>query len=426
MMYKVLKETNIENTPHVLFIGGWTKPIQDALDRGYTVSYIGSYTKHVYFDGTILEKCFYKKEIDTTNIPVCVYYAEELYKEKPFDLVVSFNEGALDTACIIAKIFNVKGSSYNANMITRNKDMMREILAGKDFSIDSIVCNNINDIDEFLNKKDSIIIKPPIGAGGKGVSKLDIGDDVEVFIKDNGIQLPILVEEYIEGDLVYTVEAVSYNKKHSILAISAEIFKEDTFIINYTIMPVPIDESQKKLIIEKVLLFLDDMQLEDGITHTEVKIDKQNKPIIIESQVRIGGGNIWRMVELTTGISQFGYYYDALATKTIDEFRCVPSKCQAMSLSLIPKPGCLKEIKYKGLTNISEVVLIDLLVKEGDTIPTIVDSTQRKGYILFTANNIKHMYEVADKICDNITFVYQDLSEWKPSFKKIFKKECGT
>jgi predicted ATP-grasp superfamily ATP-dependent carboligase len=423
MMHKALKETNKENTPHVLFIGGWTKPIQDALDRGYTVSYIGSYTKHVYFDGTILERCFFKKEMDTTNIPVCVYYAEELYKEKPFDLVVSFNETALDTAGIIAKIFNVKGFSYNANMITRNKDMMREIIAGKDFSIDSIVCNNINDINEFLNKKDSIIIKPPIGAGGKGVSKLDIGDDVEVFIKDNGIQLPILVEEYIEGDLVYTVESVSYNKKHSILAISAEIFKEDTFIINYTIMPVPIDESQKKLIIEKVLLFLDDMQLEDGITHTEVKIDKQNKPIIIESQVRIGGGNIWRMVELTTGISQFGYYYDAVATKTIDEFRCVPSKCLAMSLSLIPKPGCLKEIKYKGLTNMSEVVLIDLLVKEGDTIPTIVDSTGRKGYILFTANDINHMYEVADKICDNITFVYQDLSEWRPSIKKIFEKE---
>ncbi len=64
------------------------------------------------------------------------------------------------------------------------------------------------------------------------------------------------------------------------------------------------------------------------------------------------------------------------------------------------------------------MVQIDLLVKEGDTIPTIVDSTQRKGSILFAANDMKHMYEVAEKICDNITFVYQDLSEWKPSFKK--------
>ncbi|GKU79117.1 ATP-grasp domain-containing protein [Paenibacillus sp. L3-i20] len=418
-MYKVLKGTDIEHTPHVLFIGGWTKPLQDALDRGYTVSYIGFFAKHIYFDGTILEECFYKKEIDTTNIPVCVYYAEQLYKEKPFDVVVSFNEVALDTASIIAKIFNVKGVSYNANMITRNKDMMREIVAGKDFSIDSIVCKNSKDIDDFLNKKDSIIIKPPIGAGGKGVSKLDRGDDVEAFIKNNRIQLPILVEEYVEGDVVYTVEAVSYNKNHSILAISAEIVKEDTFIINHTIMPAPLDESQQKLIIEKVMLFLDDMQLEEGITHTEIKLNKQNKPIIIESQVRIGGGNIWKMVELTTGISQFGYFYDALATGTIDEFRCVPSKCHAMSLSLIPKPGCLKEIKYKGLADISEVVLIDLLVKEGDTIPIIVDGTGRKGYILFTANDINHMYEVADKICDNITFVYEDLTEWKPSFRKI-------
>ena len=418
-MDKISKGTGKETISHVLFIGGWTKPIQDALDRGYTVSYIGSYSKHIYFDGTILEKCFYKKEIDTTNIPVSVYYAEELFKEKPFDVVVSFNEAALDTASIIAKILNVKGFSYNANMVTRNKDMMRELLAGKDYSIDSMVCNNIKDISEFLHKKNSMIIKPPIGAGGKGVSKLDIGDDIEGLMKDNGIQLPILVEEYVEGDVVYTVEAVSYNKKHSILAISAEIFKENTFLINYTIMPAPLEESQKKLIIDKVMLFLDDMQLEDGTTHTEVKLDKQNKPIIIESQVRIGGGNIWKMVELTTGISQFGYYYDALATRTIDEFRCVPSKCQAMSLSLIPKPGCLKEIKYEGLANISEIVFVDLLVKEGDTIPTIVDSTGRKGYILFTAKNIEHMYELANKICDNITFVYQDLSEWKPSFKKI-------
>ena len=43
-----------------------------------------------------LEKCFYKKEIDTTNIPLSIYCAEELFKEKPFDVVVSFNETALE------------------------------------------------------------------------------------------------------------------------------------------------------------------------------------------------------------------------------------------------------------------------------------------------------------------------------------------
>ena len=32
------------------------------------------------------------------------------------------------------------------------------------------------------------------------------------------------------------------------------------------------------------------------------------------------------------------------------------------------------------------------------------------------------MYEVAEEICNNITFVYQDLSEWKPSFKNICKR----
>ncbi len=50
--------------------------------------------------------------------------------------------------------------------------------------------------------------------------------------------------------------------------------------------------------------------METALLIQKIKLDKQNKPIIIESQVRIGGGNIWKMVELTTGISQFEYYYD--------------------------------------------------------------------------------------------------------------------
>ena len=34
-----------------------------------------------------------------------------------------------------------------------------------------------------FEQKDSIIIKPPIGAGGKGVSKLDTEDDVGYLLK---------------------------------------------------------------------------------------------------------------------------------------------------------------------------------------------------------------------------------------------------
>ncbi len=49
------------------------------------------------------------------------------------------------------------------------------------------------------------------------------------------------------------------------------------------------------------------------------------------------------MVELTTGISQFGYYYDALATETIDEFRCVPSKMSSYVFKLDSKTRLLKK-----------------------------------------------------------------------------------
>lgn len=43
-----------------------------------------------------------------------------------------------------------------------------------------------------------------------------------------------------------------------------------------------------------------------GLTHTEVKIAADGKPVVIESQPRIGGMRIWRMVEHATGVDEIG------------------------------------------------------------------------------------------------------------------------
>ncbi len=51
-------------------------------------------------------------------------------------------------------------------------------------------------------------------------------------------------------------------------------------------MPAPIDESQKTIHYgESNVIFWMICKWKNGITHTEIKLDKQNKPIIIESQV---------------------------------------------------------------------------------------------------------------------------------------------
>ena len=73
MMYKVSKGNDIEyTTPHILFIGDGQSQYKMLLDSGYTVSYIGSYAKHIYFDGTILEKCYYKRNRHNKHTLVCI------------------------------------------------------------------------------------------------------------------------------------------------------------------------------------------------------------------------------------------------------------------------------------------------------------------------------------------------------------------
>ncbi len=62
-MHKVLKGTDIENKPHILFIGGMDKAYTRCIRQWvHCFPHIGSYARHIYFDGFILEKCFYKKK----------------------------------------------------------------------------------------------------------------------------------------------------------------------------------------------------------------------------------------------------------------------------------------------------------------------------------------------------------------------------
>ncbi|MCX4736820.1 hypothetical protein [Streptomyces sp. NBC_01363] len=78
----------------------------------------------------------------------------------------------------------------------------------------------------------------------------------------------------------------------------------DLTIAEISVPPPPPYDAPVPEMCRTVLAFLDALGHGWGLTHTEVKIAADGRPVVIESQPRIDGMRIWLMVEQATGMDE--------------------------------------------------------------------------------------------------------------------------
>lgn len=97
-----------------------------------------------------------------------------------------------------------------------------------------------------------------------------------------------MIEEFVEGT-EYSVEYISYKGKHRFLAMTLKYTTGDpNYIETGHVEPAPIDEkmlSRVKDVVEKALCTL---KVQNGASHSEVKIDDEGNIKIIEIGARMG------------------------------------------------------------------------------------------------------------------------------------------
>ena len=199
---------------------------------------------------------------------------------------------AVVTVNYVAEKMGLTGNSIASTAKCTNKHEMRKAFerAG-DPSPKSIIVDENTDITT-LKLDYPIIVKPTDRSGSRGIFKLESCDLLKQCIAksvEESFEKKALVEEFAEGQ-EYSVEHISFEGKHYFLALTKKYTTgAPHFIETGHLEPAPIEENVLNKIKTAINHALDTLDIKNGASHSEIKIDKEGNIKIIEIGARMGG-----------------------------------------------------------------------------------------------------------------------------------------
>jgi biotin carboxylase len=268
-----------------------------------------------------------------------------------------------------------------------DKAAMRQLLAASGLS--PVRCAEVAsaaEVPQVLHRfAPPVVVKPTSLAGSRGVALIRSVDDLNEWqrlLDRYGYTGPVLVEEFLDGP-EYSVETITVAGRHHVIGVTAKQVKPPPgFVEIGHVHPAPLHADDCADITELVTALLDAAGYWFGPTHTEVILTRRG-PRIVESQARLAGDRIPRLVELATGFDPDAAVFAALA--------CAPLKpVERRAVAAISffqlEPGRL--VALSGLDEIAALPYVDQVVFHygpGDDLPETIDGRTRHGYVIVTA-----------------------------------------
>lgn len=248
--------------------------------------------------------------------PISVTNKDEIVKvclsEKVNGVISNASDLLAEVSAYVSESLGLNGNSYQSILNIRNKKYVREISRSiKD--LEPIKCFAINDNIEY-----PCVVKPITGAAKKGVSYVSNKAELEDAIKyTNSSEGDIIIEQYIEG-LEISVETISYKKQHYVLQITdKDSSGAPHFVELGHHQPSIIKDEIKQKLHAIIPILLDKLNYENGASHIEFKIDRNDCIYLIEVNPRGGGDEISaKLVELSTGYD----YIRGMLNVALDSF----------------------------------------------------------------------------------------------------------
>lgn len=304
-------------------------------------------------------------------------YAKEI---KPVGIISIGSDLATLTVNYIADKLGLAGNSLHCTEISTNKLMMRQ--AFKEHGVPSAQywdSDTLNADEQEL--RFPLIVKPVDRSGSRGVTLANDHVQLQEAIdraKKESFSKKVIIEEYLHGK-EYSVEYISYHRKHTFLQLTEKFTTEAPHFIE-TGHCEPAEVSEKllddiKQIVEKAL---DSLEVENGASHTEIRID-DGKIRVIEVGARMGGDCIGSdLVRLSTGYDYVKMVLDiACGKEPVMEKICEP---RIAFVRFIMNREDYEEYlrKRESLNIVSEMITSDI---DGHY---VTDSSTRYGYYIYT------------------------------------------
>lgn len=250
------------------------------------------------------------EEIADYFYPVSIVEKEEILdkcKEIGIDGICSIaSDLAAITVNYVAAGMGLTGNTLECTEVSTNKHAMRKCFEENgDPSPKSIYVESVDDLKD-VELHYPIIVKPVDRSGSRGITKLMTPEGLAEAIenaKTQGFDKHALVEEFATGQ-EYSVEFISWQGEHHFLAMTKKYTTgAPHFIETAHLEPAPISNEKLEEVKEVVRHALNSLQIQNGASHSELKISEDGHIAIIEIGGRMGGDCIGsNLVELSSGV----------------------------------------------------------------------------------------------------------------------------
>ena len=241
--------------------------------------------------------------------PISIIEKEEILRicrEEKIDGICTIGSDiSAPTVAYVAQEMGLTGNRYEAAVRANNKYMMREALhaAGVDCPKYHVEVKGKRLKVKGLTLP--LIVKPSDRSGSLGVQKITQWEDLEpaVMVAERlSIRHEAMVEEYIEGREI-SVEMISCHGKHYALQITdKETTEAPHFVELAHHQPSDLPQELQTRIFAITRRALDALGLTEGASHSEYKITKEGRVVVMEIGGRMGGDFIGsHLVQLSTG-----------------------------------------------------------------------------------------------------------------------------
>ena len=289
------------------------------------------------------------------------------------------------TVNYVANAMGLNGNSMEATLLSTNKHEMRKAFQRRgDPSPASMLVDGDTDL-ESLELHYPVIVKPTDRSGSRGICKLEDGKGLREAVAaamGEGFEKKALIEEYAVGQ-EYSVEYISFHGQHHFLAMTLKYTTgAPNFIETGHLEPAPVDPETLERVKSVVEHALDSLGLENGASHSELKIAPDGTIRIIEIGGRMGGDCIGSdLVHYSTGID----FVRAVIQVSCDEEpdlrpTCTPQPARVVFLFTQEDVDELERLQREEPEKILR--LVDLHLQFLDS---VTDSSNRAGCYIIKA-----------------------------------------
>jgi len=291
------------------------------------------------------------------------------------------SDAAVPTVCFIAMEMGLIGNSYEDALVATDKYLMRQRFA--DYSVTSprfVIAHANYSIEEF---KFPVIVKPTDRSGSRGVKKMEHMSGLNEAVQraqTESFTHQAIIEEYVAGREV-SVESISWQGKHYILAITDKITTEEPYFVELEHhQPSNLSAEIQQQIKSETLKALSALHILYGASHSEFKITSDGKVFAIEVGARMGGDFIGsHLVQLSTGYDFVKGVID-VSLGHFDEPILHQDKCSGVYFLCQETEQILPVIQQAGLYR--EIVEAEITDSE---LHAIQCSADRSGYFIYQA-----------------------------------------